>query len=605
MTHEPHDPTAPRRQPDHNSPQEGAAIPLPLQNWRVLEIDGEATIVETDSPQVAGNDFADDFAEDDGAVDALRAPIADRGDEVIVLGLSPRRVELAAGERAPLTVELLNNGPVATQFVLSVEGWLPEAWLALGEQSVWPVRVYLQPGERRTLVLHVSLPQRPPAAAGDHPFALVAQAERYPNRRARVGAVVAVAPVDAFGVGAAQPALVKTGWFRRSARFLLPVSNLGNRPLRLTVVGIDRDRELDFAFDRTHDTGVDTLQGSDDDWEFGMSPARLHLGPGEAARVGVTVTPRRRVLAGFTPVARPFRLMVRADRDPAARRVVDMRLLQQPLLGPWHFLGAALGGVFAFFALGLSGLALLLALRGEFTPTAPVAPAPVATPAAPMFAFVIQLDQPAQTARSAEPVAAGQAQAVPPPSNGAPALPVVRADQITAPGQPTPLGQAPLLPVVSAPPAAASPRVTADQGMTYAQMFQEIGLRYDLDWRLLAAVAYVESGFDSLALSSAGDMGLMQIRPATWREFAPALGASDPFDSYANVLVAARYLDYLRTLFSTRGYPQVELMLIAYNWGPEPVLNHLAAGGAPETLPAERRLYAEDVLRTARSIPAD
>ena len=31
-------------------------------------------------------------------------------------------------------------------------------------------------------------------------------------------------------------------------------------------------------------------------------------------------------------------------------------------------------------------------------------------------------------------------------------------------------------------------------------MFQEIALRYDMNWRMLAAQAYIESGFDSLAL---------------------------------------------------------------------------------------------------------
>ncbi len=64
---------------------------------------------------------------------------------------------------------------------------------------------------------------------------------------------------------------------------------------------------------------------------------------------------------------------------------------------------------------------------------------------------------------------------------------------------------------------------------------------------MLAAQAYVESSFDSLALSSAGAMGLMQILPGTWQEFAPAVGGLDPFDSYSNVGVATVYLDYVRT----------------------------------------------------------
>ena len=129
-------------------------------------------------------------------------------------------------------------------------------------------------------------------------------------------------------------------------------------------------------------------------------------------------------------------------------------------------------------------------------------------------------------------------------------------------------------------------------------------MRYDLDWRVLAAQAYLESGFDSLALSGQGDMGLMQIRPGTWNEFAPTVDASDPFDSYSNVLVGAVYLNYLREKLSEQGASEQGWMLVAYNWGPEKVFSHLAEGGTWETLNPERRQYAEDILQIAASIPA-
>ncbi len=122
---------------------------------------------------------------------------------------------------------------------------------------------------------------------------------------------------------------------------------------------------------------------------------------------------------------------------------------------------------------------------------------------------------------------------------------------------------------------------------------------------MLAAQAYVESGFDAVALGSRGDMGLMQILPDTWREWSPTVAAADPFDSYSNVLVAAAYLDHIRTLLSSRGYPQPGWMLVAYNWGPDQVLNFLADGGTWETLPADRRDYAEEITRIAESIPAN
>jgi soluble lytic murein transglycosylase-like protein len=139
--------------------------------------------------------------------------------------------------------------------------------------------------------------------------------------------------------------------------------------------------------------------------------------------------------------------------------------------------------------------------------------------------------------------------------------------------------------------------------MTYGQMFKEVASLYDLDWRLLAAQAYLESGFDSLALSGQGDMGLMQIRPATWNDWASSVDASDPFDAYSNVLVGAAYLNYLREQFNARGLPDPQWMLVAYNWGPDKLFEHLDAGGTWETLDPARRQYADDVLRIAASIP--
>ncbi|HAJ37045.1 MAG TPA: hypothetical protein DCL15_15295 [Chloroflexi bacterium] len=139
--------------------------------------------------------------------------------------------------------------------------------------------------------------------------------------------------------------------------------------------------------------------------------------------------------------------------------------------------------------------------------------------------------------------------------------------------------------------------------MTYAQMFQAVGAQYDLDWRMLAAQAYIESSFDALALSQAGAMGLMQVLPTTWREWAPAVGASDPFDSYSNVQVAAIYLDYLRTQLAQQGHPEKEWMLVAYNWGLDRVSDFLANGGGWQDLPDARRKYAEDILRVAQTLP--
>jgi soluble lytic murein transglycosylase-like protein len=193
-----------------------------------------------------------------------------------------------------------------------------------------------------------------------------------------------------------------------------------------------------------------------------------------------------------------------------------------------------------------------------------------------------------------------------------PAIPIISADQVTAPGEPTPIGQRPLRPAVVTTPVAVVPNaVTAPPAnadnrgnLTYGEMFKTVAAQFDLDWRVLAAQAYLESGFDSLALSGQGDMGLMQIRPGTWNDWASTVDASDPFDAYSNVLVGAAYLNYLRGELSARGLPQQEWMLVAYNWGPDKVFSHIEAGGTWESLDPARRQYADDILRIAASIPS-
>jgi len=289
---------------------------------------------------------------------------------------------------------------------------------------------------------------------------------------------------------------------------------------------------------------------------------------------------------------------------PKATQSAALKVALAPVIGPWQV--ASLLGLFAFVVtgVGLGGLALLIALLVSFAQPA----APVPTVVAPPPSIVTILVQPApvspqSTANTvaAAPVAANGVPVVvnparePQPDVRNPAVPLVEIDQVSSPAG---------APVDNATGGVAD-QSAAQTTMTYAQMFREVAQRYDLNWRMLAAQAYVESSFDPLALGTHGDLGLMQIRPSTWREWAPTVTAADPFDSYSNVLVAAVYLDYLRTTLSKQGHAEREWMLVAYNWGPDKVLEHPANGGRREDLAADRRRYAEEVRRLAETIPPD
>lgn len=142
--------------------------------------------------------------------------------------------------------------------------------------------------------------------------------------------------------------------------------------------------------------------------------------------------------------------------------------------------------------------------------------------------------------------------------------------------------------------------VTAGQ-VTYEEMFKEVAQQYDLDWRLLAEQAYRESCLNYLALGDAHELGLMQILPSTWNEWAPEVGVTDPWDPYSNVLVAAAYLSFLREYLSEMGYPQDYWMLVAYNWGPNNLYQLFESGGGWAQVPAVTRQYTLDILKASET----
>ena len=102
---------------------------------------------------------------------------------------------------------------------------------------------------------------------------------------------------------------------------------------------------------------------------------------------------------------------------------------------------------------------------------------------------------------------------------------------------------------------------------------------------------------DPTALGRDGDMGLMQILPSTWAEFAPAAG--NPFDPRESVQVSAAYLVYLQDFLLGLNLNDLRWVLVAYNWGPDNVRRLLAGGGRWEDVPALQQRYVADILYAA------
>lgn len=96
-----------------------------------------------------------------------------------------------------------------------------------------------------------------------------------------------------------------------------------------------------------------------------------------------------------------------------------------------------------------------------------------------------------------------------------------------------------------------------------SKAIDEAAKTYKLDPKLLAAVAFQESRFDTRAVSSRGAQGLMQLMPRT----AKAMGVRDSFDVSQNIMGGAKYLRLMLDMFDG----DLDKSLAAYNAGPEAV----------------------------------
>lgn len=106
--------------------------------------------------------------------------------------------------------------------------------------------------------------------------------------------------------------------------------------------------------------------------------------------------------------------------------------------------------------------------------------------------------------------------------------------------------------------------------------------KYQVDPKLVSAVAEVESGGRQEATSAAGAVGVMQLMPDT----AASLGVN-PYDKRENIEGGAKYLKEMLDLFGG----DVKKAVAAYNAGPAAVKNY---GGVPPY--KETQNYVNKVL---------
>lgn len=115
----------------------------------------------------------------------------------------------------------------------------------------------------------------------------------------------------------------------------------------------------------------------------------------------------------------------------------------------------------------------------------------------------------------------------------------------------------------------------------FADLISAVAAANEVDPRLVHAIVDVESSYQPRARSPKGAKGLMQLMPATARQYA----VRDPYDPRTNLEAGVRHLKKLLSRFD------IVLAIAAYNAGEAVVRRY---GGIPPFL--ETRSYVRQVL---------
>lgn len=129
----------------------------------------------------------------------------------------------------------------------------------------------------------------------------------------------------------------------------------------------------------------------------------------------------------------------------------------------------------------------------------------------------------------------------------------------------------------------AVPEAAATSKLDLMALVDRLAAHHGVDGQLAQAVVAVESNYDARAVSPKGAMGLMQLMPATARQYA----VDDPFDPAQNLGAGLRHL---RVLLDRFGKGKESLALAAYNAGEGAVSRYRGIPPYRETQEYVRRI---------------
>jgi membrane-bound lytic murein transglycosylase F len=107
----------------------------------------------------------------------------------------------------------------------------------------------------------------------------------------------------------------------------------------------------------------------------------------------------------------------------------------------------------------------------------------------------------------------------------------------------------------------------------FDHLFKKYAAEIGWDWRLLAAIAFHESGFDSSQISRRGASGLMQLMPRTAANF--GLSRANITNPEKNIEAGVQYIKSLNLLYRKVEDPdeRKKFILASYNSGPAHILD--------------------------------
>ncbi len=127
-----------------------------------------------------------------------------------------------------------------------------------------------------------------------------------------------------------------------------------------------------------------------------------------------------------------------------------------------------------------------------------------------------------------------------------------------------------------------SSRISSSRHYKYKDIILDIAQKYGMDPVLIHSIIAVESDYDPFSVSHKGAKGLMQLMPETARDY----GVKNLYDPRENIEGGVRFLKDLKQIYKGRE----ELVLAAYNAGPETVKKYKGVPPYPETINFIRRV---------------